>query len=128
MREAINREAIERVLAEGLAKATSEEQALFARAAVEPMKWRLSPWGDEGGDFSVVALMEDRVLWYNDIEEGFNVSHFVERGTIPSNESWCNQDELRWALPALMGERQSKAAATAFVEAPELRRGCGICA
>lgn len=109
MREAINREALKQIIAEGLAKATSEERAVFARAAVEPMKWRLSPWGDDGGGFWIVALMEDRVLWYNDIEEGFNVSHFVERGTIPSTEYWCNQDELRWALPALVGKPQSKA-------------------
>jgi hypothetical protein len=44
------------------------------------------------------------VLWYNDIEDGFNVSTFVERGRIPENEYWCNQDEIGWALPKLMGE------------------------
>ena len=77
-------------------------------AAVAPAKWQLSPWGDLGGGFWVIAVMEDRVLWYNDIEDGFNVSRFVTLGTIPSTEYWCNQDELRWALPALAGQPQGK--------------------
>lgn len=44
--------------------------------------------------FWAIAVIENRVLWYNDIEEGFNVSNFTEPGTIPSTEYWCNQDEL----------------------------------
>jgi hypothetical protein len=48
-------------------------------------------------------VLDDRVLWYNDIEEGFNVSRFTTVGSIPSTEYWCNQDELRWALSALAG-------------------------
>jgi hypothetical protein len=43
-------------------------------------------------------------LWYNEIEEGFNVSIFESQGQIPDNEYWCNQDPLRWALLELEGE------------------------
>lgn len=80
--EAISRESLDELVVEGLAKATADERAVFSRAAVTPTKWQLSPWGDLGGGFWVVALMEDRVLWYNDIEDGFNVSQFVASGTI----------------------------------------------
>jgi len=106
--EPISRESLEELIAEEVADATPEDRALFAHAAVAPAKWQLSPWGDLGGGFWVVAVMEDRVLWYNDIEDGFNVSRFVTLGTIPSTEYCCNQDELRWALPALAGQPQGK--------------------
>jgi hypothetical protein len=106
--EPISRESLGRLIVKELAEARPEDQALFTSAAVEPAKWQLSPWGDLGGGFWVVAVMEDRVLWYNDIEDGFNVSHFVTFGTIPSTEYWCNQDELRWAIPALAGQQQGK--------------------
>jgi hypothetical protein len=104
----ITRESLDELIAKELVEATAEDRALFVRTAVAPVKWQLSPWGDMGGGFWVVAVMEDRVLWYNDIEDGFNVSRFAIAGTIPSTEYWCNQDELRWALPALAGRPQAK--------------------
>jgi hypothetical protein len=82
---------------------------LFARVHVAPLKWKLSPWGDAGGGFWVVAINCDRVLWYNDIEAGFNVSRFQVSGQIPEAEYWCNQDPLRWALPRLLGDLGSQA-------------------
>jgi hypothetical protein len=106
--DAIDREALDALVAEGLAEAAPEERELFSRAAVTPTKWQLSPWGDTGGGFWVVAVLDDRVLWFNDIEDGFNVSRFVEHGTIPPTEYWCNQDELRWAIRALAGQPAAK--------------------
>ncbi len=41
------------------------------------------------------------MLWFNDIEEGFNVSRFEEAGQIPHDEYWCNQDELHLVLRSL---------------------------
>jgi hypothetical protein len=81
-----------------------EQREFFRRTRIAPAKWRLTPWGDEGGGFWAVAIHRDRVLWYNDIEDGFNVSRFDEHGQIPRNEYWCNEDSLRWALPRLQGE------------------------
>jgi hypothetical protein len=106
--ESIGIEELKQIVDEELAKATPEEKALFARTAVPPSKWQLSPWGDDGGGFWVVAVMEDRVLWFNDIEDGFNVSRFAVVGQIPSAEYWCNQDELSMALRALAGVPQGK--------------------
>ena len=49
---------------------------------VEPSKWQLSPWGDEGDGFWVVAIAGNSAIYYNDIEEGYNVSEFKEYGNL----------------------------------------------
>lgn len=85
-----------------------EQREFFQGASIAPAKWRLTPWGDEGGGFRAVAVNLDRVLWYNDIEEGFNVSRFDVEGENPRDEYWCNHDPLRWALPRLQGERGTR--------------------
>ena len=86
-------------IATDLADFSDEDRAYFDTVAVDPHKWRQSPYGDEGGGFWVIAVDQDRVLWYNDIEGGFNVSRFTARGTIPDDEYWCNQDRIQWAPP-----------------------------
>ena len=106
--EPISRELLFELIAKDLAEATAEERAKFSAAATSPAKWQLSPWGDLGGGFWVVAATDDRVLWYNDIEDGFNVSSFVTHGRIPSGDYWCNQGNLLSALPALAGCAQGK--------------------
>jgi hypothetical protein len=98
-----NRENLDALTTSDLAECSDELRALFERAAFPPAKWRLSPWGDQGGGFWAVAAYQGRVLWYNDIEEGFNVSRFEQWGEIPPNEYWCDQDSLRDALPKLSG-------------------------
>jgi hypothetical protein len=103
------REELQRTVERELADCSDEQRAYFNTVAFEPAKWSQAPYGDEGGGFWAIAADDSRVLWYNDIEDGFNVSAFTEWGTIPTNEYWCNQDELRFALPALMGGRMWKA-------------------
>ena len=102
--EPISREALDAKVASDLDAASDEERARFASVAIPPQKWSQSPWGDEGGGFWAVAVHGDRVLWYNDIEEGFNVSCFETRGRSPDDEYWCNQDSLGIALRSLTGE------------------------
>jgi hypothetical protein len=63
---------------------------------IDPQKWDLSPWGDEGGGFWVVAVVGGSCLYYNDIEEGFNFSSYKSFGRI--DEYTCNQSVL---LPAI---------------------------
>src|SRR6185437_11832399 len=63
---------------------------------IVPIKWQQHPWGDEGGGFWVVGIFGNCVLWYNDIEDGFNVSRYTHCGTI--SEYLCNQDELHRAI------------------------------
>ena len=59
---------------------------------IGPVKWDLPPWGDEGGGFWVVAILGHACVWYNDIEDGFNVSPFEVPGRI--GEYWCSQGQL----------------------------------
>lgn len=63
---------------------------------VTPAKWQQHPWGDQGGGFGIVAIFGEYVLWFNDIEWGFNLSRYSEFGTI--DEYCCNQDELQHSV------------------------------
>ena len=101
----ISEHEVQALITRELLLATREQQSLYARLAVPLERWTLSPWGDQGGGFWVAAVQNDQVIWYNDIEDGFNVSTFVTRGTIPTNQYWCNQDELGWALASLGTDR-----------------------
>jgi hypothetical protein len=47
---------------------------LWESIRIDVTKWQLHPWGDEGNGFWVVGLIGSNVLWYNDIEDGFNWS------------------------------------------------------
>lgn len=79
----------------------SPEIARFWEAIrISPEKWKQEPWGREGDGFWVVAVIGNRVVWYNDIEEGFNHSARLSFGEI--GEYWCNQDELEHTLHALL--------------------------
>jgi hypothetical protein len=103
----IDRSELEAMISRDLMDCAEDQKQVFARARVTPRKWKLSPWGDAGGGFWVVATCRDRVLWYNDIEEGFNVSRYEIAGEIPTAEYWCNQDPLRWAIPRLEGDSKT---------------------
>lgn len=84
-----------------LAECSDEQRAYFARVSFAPQKWSHAPEGELGGGFWALAMDADRVLWYNDIEDGFNVSRFVRRGEIPRDEYAANQSPLRWGVRAL---------------------------
>jgi len=63
---------------------------------IEPEKWIEPQYGDEGGGFWVVGIFGNQCIWYNDIEDGFNVSDYTTYGKI--DEYWCNQDEISWII------------------------------
>jgi len=69
---------------------------------IRPVKWNLSPWGDLGGGFWVVAVIGDRCFWYNDIEEGFNISRYEAVGQI--QEYGCNQTELDHCIRSFLAD------------------------
>ena len=87
------------LIAQQIAECSPETRALLEANAIAPQKWALSPWGDDGGGFWVTAIIGKFVLWYNDIEEGFNTSSFTQEGTI--EQYWCNQDSVHVALLGL---------------------------
>ena len=49
---------------------------------IPPQKWQEDEYGYEGGGFWVVAIFGNSVIYYNDIEEGFNVSPYINYGHI----------------------------------------------
>ena len=59
---------LQAVLARDLVECSVGQWEFFRRAGIAPAKWRLAPWGDQGGGFKAVPVHSDRVLWYNDIE------------------------------------------------------------
>lgn len=85
----ISREYLDAMIADGLAAYDEDVRKEWDRIKIEPEKWRCSPWGDAGGGFWVVAIRDSEVLWYNDIEQGFNVSPFSQHGVI--DEYYCDQ-------------------------------------
>lgn len=66
---------------------------------IEPTKWAEKDYGDEGGGFWVVAICGTKIIWYNDIEDGFNISNYTVYGQI--EQYYCNQDELSWSVTRL---------------------------
>lgn len=66
---------------------------------IPPQKWQNYPMGDEGEGFWVVAIFGKHVIWYNDIEDGFNISTYSTSGVI--NEYWCSQSGLKALLTSL---------------------------
>lgn len=82
-----------------VSKMTNEQLSIWNQIAVAPEKWEEDEYGGEGGGFWIVAVDGNEVIWYNDIEEGFNLSTFSIRGRI--NEYDTQQDELQWTLNKL---------------------------
>lgn len=78
------------------AEMTAQKRRFWDLVRVPPEKWALPPWGDEGGGFWVVGLIGGHVVWYNDIEHGFNVSRSSDRGVIGAYG--CGQGDLRSVL------------------------------
>ncbi len=76
------------------------QRRMWEAIKIVPEKWQQSPWGEEGGGFWAVAIIGQWVVWYNDIEDGFNLSSYSKYGTI--NEYWCNQDELEWVIQTII--------------------------
>ena len=78
---------------------------LFEALRIEPEKWLLEPWGNEGGGFWVVAVCGKWAVWYNDIEEGFNFSRFHSWGNL--GEYWCDNLELKHVLNRIQSKIDS---------------------
>jgi hypothetical protein len=87
-------------IAQGVTRMSPPQLRLWNAVRVPPQKWQQEPYGNEGTGFWVVGLIGQTVIWYNDIEEGFNRSRYSALGTI--DDYWCNQDELEVAVAYLL--------------------------
>ena len=76
-----------------------EQLGLWNFIKVPPQKWQEETMGKEGGGFWVVGLAGNKALYYNDIEEGFNLSTFSKYGTL--DEYYCNQLQLHEMIISL---------------------------
>lgn len=84
------------LIAEAETRMTSEQLGLWSAIKITPVPW----YEETHGSFWAVALSGDRALWYNDIEEGFNLSTYREQGCI--DQYFCNQDQLEWTVQSLL--------------------------
>ena len=71
---------------------TVNQMRLWELIQIKPEKWQQIPWGDAGNGFWAVALVGRTVVWYNDIEDGFNRSNYKSYRVI--DEYLCDQDRL----------------------------------
>ena len=88
----ITEEALVARIAQGYARMTPTQQGLWRAVRIDPEKWQQSPFGDAGGGFWTVGLLGRSVIWYNDIDDGFNRSRYTTYGRI--DDYWRNDDEL----------------------------------
>ncbi|MBK8815510.1 MAG: hypothetical protein IPN42_08410 [Methylococcaceae bacterium] len=79
---------------------TIDQLRLWEIIKIEPEKWQQHPFGNEGDGFWVVGILGQLVIWFNDIEYGFNVSRYKQYGSI--DQYWCNQDKLEWTVQSLL--------------------------
>lgn len=73
---------------------------LWEAIKIPPEKWSEKTYGAVGGGFWVVAIIGRKVIWYNDIEDGFNFSSYSVSGKLA--EYFCNQDELEHAVQDIL--------------------------
>jgi hypothetical protein len=78
------------------------QRRLWEVIRIDPVKWQQEPYGTQGGGFWVVGIYGQKVIWYNDIEGGFNRSRWSTPGRL--DEYWCNQDQLEWTVQHVINE------------------------
>ena len=95
----------------------NEREAQFwAITRILPTKWACSPYGDEGGGFWVVAVFGNQVVWYNDIEDGFNCSRYSDYGAIDGYV--CEQGDLRDAIYSVLTAHEGELAGRSGAPSP----------
>lgn len=94
---------VKSIVESDLANCDDEQLAIFRLHAVEPYVAPILRYG-EMETVVVVARKGEEVIYWEDVEEGFNVSPIGEGRRIL--EHWCNQDELRHALNAWIDGRE----------------------
>jgi hypothetical protein len=85
-------------------KMSLPQRRLWEIIKIDPIKWQESSYGGAGGGFWVVGIYGNTVIWYNDIERGFNRSAWSVAGTI--DEYWCNQDDLEETIQYVLNQWQ----------------------
>jgi hypothetical protein len=100
--EPMTEEEIWELINQAYVRMTIPQKRFWDVVRINPEKWQQHPYGDLGGGFWVVAVVGRTVVWYNDIEHGFNRSKYTVYGEI--GRYWCNQDALEWSIQDIMNE------------------------
>ena len=108
---------LQRIIRTAEAEFNDDQSNLWQLIAIPPEKWKETKYGSPGEGFWAVAISGKRVLWYNDIEEGFNISDYRVYGQI--GEYFANQDKLQWALNRLSKSTQNDGQITRQLGPPE---------
>jgi hypothetical protein len=95
-------EEVRKIVARDLHACDAEQLAAFHKYCVTPFLAPLVRYG-KMEHVVVVARNGDEVIYYENVEDGFNVSPISPDGQIL--EHWCNDDELRFALNAWINGR-----------------------
>src|SRR5215831_17384581 len=88
---------VNEIIANDLKACDAEQLAAFDQYRVEPFSAPIVRYG-QTESVVVVARKGDQVIYWEDVEDGFNVSPISHHGQVL--EHWCNQHELRFALNA----------------------------
>lgn len=84
------------LIADGEAEMEPDMLALWNAIKTTPGKWSQVSYPNNEIKFWVVGLTENTAIYYNDIEEGFNISGFKTYGHL---DDWgYEQDELQWTM------------------------------
>jgi len=94
------------IVAGNLSHCDSEQIAAFQRYNVEPYYAPIMRYGSMDS-VVVVARRESEVIYWDDVEEGFNVLPLAHDGAILHH--WCNQDDLGLALNSWIDGRSPTA-------------------
>lgn len=92
------------LIEEQLADCEPEQVATFEKYRIPLREAPIRRYGKLEHVF-IVAERRDEVMYYEDVEHGFNFSPVDAEGRIL--EHWCNQDELKHALWHWMGRPQA---------------------
>lgn len=88
---------VHEIVARGLSACDAEQLAAFNKYRLQPFSAPIVRYG-QTESVVVVARNGDEVIYWEDVEDGFNVSPISPDGRVL--EHWCNDDELRLALNA----------------------------
>ena len=116
----ITGDALRARMAQGKARMSPAQLHLWEAIRIDPEKWQQHPNGDPGEGFWVLAIVGRTVIWYNDIEEGFNRSRYSTYGTI--DDYWCNHDELEITVQYLMNALEQGADIVRLAKKPFMVR------
>jgi len=96
-------ESVRKIIQDDLAECDDKQLEVFKRYAIEAYLAPIHRYG-KMDKVVVVARNGNEVIYWEDVEEGFNVSPTDIDGRILDH--WCNQDNLGFALNAWIAERK----------------------